>query len=57
MIHSIFAVAITGLLGYFLLQMRHDNEPGQSGRPGQARTRQIRANQGRQTRNQRDQHE
>ncbi len=52
MIHGIFAVAITGLLGYFLLKMRRDNEPSQSGRPGQTRT-----NQGRQTEDQRDRHE
>jgi hypothetical protein len=49
LIHGIFAVAITGLLGYFLLNMRCDNEPGQSGRPGQAR-----ASQGHQHKNQRD---
>jgi hypothetical protein len=52
MIHGIFAVAITGLLGYFLLTMRRDKESGQSGRPGQPRT-----SRGRQTRNQRDRHE
>jgi hypothetical protein len=52
MIHGIFAVAITGLLGYFLLTMRRDKESGQSGRPGQTRT-----SRGRQTRNQRDRHE
>ena len=51
-IHGIFAVAITGLLGYFLLKMRRDNQPGQSGRPSPART-----SQGRQTKKQRDRHE
>jgi hypothetical protein len=33
-IHGIFAVATAGLVGYFLLKLRRDNEPGQSGPPG-----------------------
>jgi len=45
-IHGIFAVATTGLLGYFLLSMRRDNEPDQA-----------RKNRGHQTKNQRDRHE
>lgn len=55
MIHGIFAVAITGLVGYFLLQMRRGNEPGPSGHPGQALTN--RANRGRHNQEQRDRHE
>jgi hypothetical protein len=51
-IHGIFAVATIGLVGYFLLNMCCDNEPGQSGRPGQAP-----ASRDHQHKNQRDRHE